>query len=91
MGSNKNKFYFVAKRKLLEIPISLSSGNSPKLIKMVNVCPLFSAIISKKFATLNELKTVYDYEDALDLYEILLCNSLNEEITYKHVEKQNKQ
>lgn len=68
----------------------MSLESKPKLITMVNLSPIFAAIISKGLATLYELQTVYDYEDALDLYEVLLCNSLNEEITYKHMQKQQK-
>lgn len=36
------------------------------------------AIISKRFATLYELQTIYSYEDALDLYEIAAINAANE-------------
>lgn len=41
--------------------------------------PMFAVIISKRYATLNELQTVYSYEDALDMYEIAYINSINEE------------
>lgn len=36
-----------------------------------------SVIISKRYATLYELQTIYSYEDALDLYEIANVNSIN--------------
>lgn len=42
-------------------------------------------IVSQRFATLYELETVYSYADALDLYEIALVNSINEEKAYKAV------
>lgn len=35
------------------------------------------AIVSKRYATLHELQTVYSYEDALDMYEIALVNAEN--------------
>ena len=37
-------------------------------------------IISHKLATLYELQTIYSYEDALDLYEIIAVNNHNENI-----------
>lgn len=37
------------------------------------------ALVSKRYATLYELQTVYSYEDALDLYEIALINAENYE------------
>ena len=37
-------------------------------------------IISHKLATLYELQTIYSYEDALDLYEIIAVNNYNENI-----------
>lgn len=36
-------------------------------------------MISSKFATLNELQTVYSYEDMLDLYEVAYIDGLNQE------------
>ena len=41
--------------------------------------PLFAVLISKRYATLHELQTVYSYEDALDMYEIVYINSINED------------
>ena len=40
---------------------------------------MFAVIISKHYATLNELQTIYSYEDAMDMYEIAFVNSINEE------------
>lgn len=37
-------------------------------------------ILSHKLATLYELQTIYSYEDALDLYEIIAVNNHNENI-----------
>lgn len=41
---------------------------------------MFAAIISKRFATLYELQTVYSLEDALDMYEIIAVNGYNEAV-----------
>lgn len=38
------------------------------------------SIISHKLATLYELQTIYSYEDALDLYEVIAVNNYNERI-----------
>jgi len=48
--------------------------------------PIFVAIINQKLATLHELKSVYCYEDALDLYEIILVNNYNE-LTYQEIQQ----
>jgi len=40
--------------------------------------PIFATIISSKLATLHELRHVYYYEEALDLYELILVNNYNE-------------
>lgn len=40
---------------------------------------LFAVLITRKYATLHELQTVYSYEDALDMYEIAYINSINED------------
>lgn len=37
-------------------------------------------MISKGFATLNELQTIYSYGDMLDLIEIAVVNAENERI-----------
>ena len=39
---------------------------------------MIAAIISRRFATLYELQTVYSIADALDMYEVIAVNSYNE-------------
>lgn len=46
-----------------------------------------AVIISKKYATLYELQTVYTYEDALDMYEVAYINSVNQERAIKAGER----
>lgn len=41
---------------------------------------LVGTIVSRRLATLYELQTIYSYEDALDLYEIIAVNNYNENI-----------
>lgn len=43
-----------------------------------NVSVRVGVVISKRFATLHELETIYSYEDLLDLYEIVYVNNVNE-------------
>lgn len=43
-----------------------------------NVSGLIGAIITHKLATLYELQTIYSYEDALDMYEVICVNNYNE-------------
>lgn len=40
---------------------------------------LFAVLITRNYATLHELQTIYSYEDALDMYEIAYINSINED------------
>jgi hypothetical protein len=47
--------------------------------------PIFSTIITAKMATLHELREVYYYEDALDIYDLIIVNNYNE---YKYNEIQ---
>lgn len=46
-----------------------------------------AVIISKRYATLYELQTVYTYEDAVNLYEVAYINSVNQERAIKAGER----
>lgn len=46
-----------------------------------------AVIISKRYATMHELETVYSYDDALTLYEIAYINAINEDKSYREVSK----
>lgn len=48
---------------------------------------MMGVIITKRFATLYELQTIYSYEDALDLYEVAAVNATNERKAVKAGEK----
>lgn len=39
---------------------------------------LIGTIVSHKLATLHELQTIYSYDDALDMYEVICVNNYNE-------------
>lgn len=39
---------------------------------------LVGTVVSHKLATLYELQTIYSYEDALDMYEVIVVNNYNE-------------
>ena len=41
--------------------------------------------VSKRYATLYELQTIYSYEDLLDFYEIISVNAINEERMYEEI------
>jgi hypothetical protein len=43
-----------------------------------NVSSLVGVIAARKLATLHELQTVYSYEDALDMMEIITVQNYNE-------------
>lgn len=47
-------------------------------VEYVNVPGLFGVIVARKLATLHELETVYSYEDALNLAEIITVQNYNE-------------
>ena len=45
------------------------------------------SLFARMAATLHELDTVYGYEDALDMAEVLLVTDYNEWIMHKQAEK----
>jgi hypothetical protein len=48
-----------------------------------NVDGIIGCIVESGKATLNELKTVYDLEDAMDLFEIIVVGRFNEHLAMK--------
>jgi hypothetical protein len=48
------------------------------LIEYPTVPGMIGVIITRRFATLHELQTVYSIDDAVDLYEIAAVNNYNE-------------
>lgn len=55
-------------------------------IQGTGLLPIFSTLITKQLAKLWELQEKYHYEDALDLYEIVLVNNYNE-LTYQEIQQ----
>ncbi|RIQ11138.1 hypothetical protein D0837_17745 [Bordetella avium] len=47
-------------------------------ISYANADPFLGAIVSSGLATLSELKTLIDLEEAMDLWEIATTNKVNE-------------
>lgn len=39
---------------------------------------MFGVLITRRLATLYELQTIYSFDDAVDLYEIVAVNNYNE-------------
>ena len=54
----------------------------------VNVDPLIGSLISERQATLVELRTIYDYEDALNMYECVMIPKINEHLAIEFQKKQ---
>lgn len=46
-----------------------------------NVSSVIGAIVAREKASLHELQTVYSYEDALDLLEIITVQNYNDWVT----------
>ena len=65
-------------RKALRLRNTGHAQNSARLATYPNFSGLVGAIISHKLATLYELQTIYSYEDALDMYEVVCVNNYNE-------------
>ena len=76
---------FLIRRKPLQLP-AIYIEEADYYVEHGNILPMWATIISKGYATLHELKTVYYYEDALDLYELAIINGYNE---LKHQEIEN--
>ena len=47
----------------------------------MNVTSVISTLVSKKYATLHELDTVYSVQDAYDILEIITVDSYNKIIS----------
>lgn len=60
------------------------------LIEYPNVLPIFATLISKKMATLHELRTIYSYGDCLDMMEIITVDNYNEYMINKYYETKSK-
>lgn len=60
------------------------------LCDYANVDTIFATIVFSKLATWHELDTIYNYSDALDLYEIILVNRENEARAYKEQARNSK-
>jgi len=56
-------------------------------VDFVNVDPLVGAIVESGKATLQELKTVYTLEEALDIFEVIAVGRYNEWLAAKEAEK----
>lgn len=48
---------------------------------------MIGLIVSRNLATLHELQTVYSYEDALDLAEIIIVNNYNDDLLLRQTRK----
>lgn len=70
---------FSAGRKAIDIhKLSIvASGPRPELLDYPNIPRLIGVIVSNGRATLHELDTVYGWEDAYDLLEIIVVDNNN--------------
>ena len=48
-----------------------------------NIPYLFGLLISRRIASLHELRTVYSYEDAVYMYEAIMVPKYNEWLAYE--------
>lgn len=53
---------------------------SARLVEYENVPRIFGTVVSRRFATLHELDTVYGTEDVYDMMEIISVDSHNQSI-----------
>lgn len=69
---------FSAGRKAIDIhKLNIASGPRPELLDYPNIPRLIGVVISNGRATLHELDTVYGWEDAYDLLEIIVVDNHN--------------
>src|SRR6478736_4422745 len=52
-----------------------------------NVDGFLGAILAEDKATLNELRTIYDLEDAFDLWEVIMVTRYNEHLAIEHAKR----
>lgn len=62
------------------------SGGAP-VVRTVNLPPVFSELIAERYCTLRDLQEYYSYQDALDLFEVLTVNRVNDIAAREHARK----
>ena len=55
-------------------------------IQNKNLTRVISGLVASRMCTLHELQTVYSYEDALNLWDVVCISSFNEYLLNKHYE-----
>ena len=61
--------------------------DSPGAKDYQNIDGLIGTLIANRMATLNELKTIYSLEDAMDMYEAYIIPKYNEWKAMKQAEQ----
>ena len=89
MGNGHVQHQFFESRKQIEF-VEKIQGHGGKVSEHVNIEPVLGLIISKRYATLHELRTIYDYEDALNMWECIAVESINETIAHERAERESK-
>ena len=82
------KGFFRGRRRLPFSTLSGQAGRHYKLAKTVNISPLLSSVIINRYATLNELQTVYSYEDLLNMLECLQVDIFNQNQNQRESERE---
>lgn len=73
---------FLKTWKPIRMPNGMGSGRP--VVSCRHIDPIFSALISSKYATLHEMKTIYSLEDVFMMVEVLTVHNINE---YNAMEK----
>lgn len=60
--------------------------DSPGAKDYQNIDGLIGSLVANRMATLNELKTIYSLEDAMDMYEAFIIPRYNEWKAMKQME-----
>jgi hypothetical protein len=84
-GHDGEKLLFFSRREELRFLRKFSSNVPDEGFR--NVDPLIGTIISHGKATLNELKTIYDLEDAMILWESIVIPQYNEHVAAQEAAK----
>lgn len=71
---------FFEGRLALKFSRSIGGGSKVKFAEYRNIPPILGTVISKHFATLHELETVYSTRDLYDMLEVITVDDYNRQL-----------
>lgn len=86
-GVGAIQYRFFSEREPIDGLEELINSSTYKHQEFRNIDPVIGILISRGKATLHELRTIYDYEDALTMWEVIVVDAINEHRAYKQAQR----